>query len=441
MRLWRKRQLMILTVCFLWLWSVALIYWYVVNREKDDIRDGVPLLLWWTNDVTWPYNELRRCGARTCHVTNNHKKLKEARGILFYGSNLKTFDYPLPRQRNHQWGLLHEESPRNVPFVPYTEFLQHFNYTSTFSRHSNLPLTTQYLPYASDLSSMDFFRSFEDKQVLQFNDQIGSVVFLQTDCNTMSGREDYVQELMQYIQVDSYGGCLHNRDLPASLQNDYLNNLYSDELMRFLSPYKFMIAIENGVCEDYITEKYWRPLIAGIIPIYFGSPSIRDWEPHLNSAVYVSDFANASALAAHLHFLAENATAYDTYRSHKLNRANPIANSMLLQHLLTRRYHAEPQKAELSLFHKFECLMCEYASSTLQSQSANEKHYSCPLPPAYAPLQQQKKPKYASDWRSMMNVGRCQAQLLDKFIRANRSFTSADFQKELKRMVQQELCD
>lgn len=70
---------MILTVCFLWLWSVALIYWYVVNREKDDIRDGVPLLLWWTNDVTWPYNELRRCGARTCHVTNNHKKLQEAR--------------------------------------------------------------------------------------------------------------------------------------------------------------------------------------------------------------------------------------------------------------------------------------------------------------------------------------------------------------------------
>lgn len=157
--------------------------------------------------------------------------------------------------------------------------------------------------------------------------------------------------------------------------------------------------------------------------------------------MYVADFANASALAAHLHFLDENATAYDTYRSHKLNRANPIANSMLLQHLLTRRYHTEPQKAELSLFHKFECLMCEYASFTPQSQSANEKHYSCPLPPAYAPLQQRKKPKYASDWRSMMNVGRCQAQLLDKFLRANRSFTSADFQKELKRMVQQELCD
>lgn len=45
--------------------------------------------------------------------------------------------------------------------------------------------------------------------------------------------------------------------------------------MRFLGRYKFMIAIENGVCEDYITEKFWRPLILGVIPIYFGSPSIR----------------------------------------------------------------------------------------------------------------------------------------------------------------------
>lgn len=45
--------------------------------------------------------------------------------------------------------------------------------------------------------------------------------------------------------------------------------------MSFLGRYKFMIAIENGVCEDYITEKFWRPLMLGVIPIYFGSPSIR----------------------------------------------------------------------------------------------------------------------------------------------------------------------
>lgn len=45
--------------------------------------------------------------------------------------------------------------------------------------------------------------------------------------------------------------------------------------MRFIAQYKFIIAIENSICDDYITEKLWRPLIAGSIPIYLGSPSVK----------------------------------------------------------------------------------------------------------------------------------------------------------------------
>ena len=60
-----------------------------------------------------------------------------------------------------------------------------------------------------------------------------------------------------------------------SLTKDYLNNLYADELQHFLGRYKFIIAYENGVCEDYITEKFWRPLLVGSVPIYYGSPTIR----------------------------------------------------------------------------------------------------------------------------------------------------------------------
>lgn len=44
--------------------------------------------------------------------------------------------------------------------------------------------------------------------------------------------------------------------------------------MNFVSRYKFVIAIENAMCEDYITEKLWRPLMVGSVPIYLGSPSV-----------------------------------------------------------------------------------------------------------------------------------------------------------------------
>ena len=60
-----------------------------------------------------------------------------------------------------------------------------------------------------------------------------------------------------------------------SLTKDYLNNLYASELQHFLGRYKFVLAFENGVCDDYITEKFWRPLLVGSIPIYFGSPTAR----------------------------------------------------------------------------------------------------------------------------------------------------------------------
>lgn len=49
----------------------------------------------------------------------------------------------------------------------------------------------------------------------------------------------------------------------------------SDEFLKFLSKYKFTIAVENAKCDDYITEKLWRALIVGSVPVYFGSPRIR----------------------------------------------------------------------------------------------------------------------------------------------------------------------
>lgn len=51
--------------------------------------------------------------------------------------------------------------------------------------------------------------------------------------------------------------------------------MMSPELLNKIGDYKFSIAFENALCEDYITEKLWRPLIVGSVPIYIGSPSVK----------------------------------------------------------------------------------------------------------------------------------------------------------------------
>lgn len=53
-----------------------------------------------------------------------------------------------------------------------------------------------------------------------------------------------------------------------------MSTIDSPEFYKFLARYKFVIAFENSACEDYVTEKLWRPLAVGVLPIYYGAPNI-----------------------------------------------------------------------------------------------------------------------------------------------------------------------
>lgn len=48
----------------------------------------------------------------------------------------------------------------------------------------------------------------------------------------------------------------------------------NDDFLHFIAQYKFTIAYENAVCDDYISDKLWRSLTVGSVPIYYGSPSV-----------------------------------------------------------------------------------------------------------------------------------------------------------------------
>jgi len=56
---------------------------------------------------------------------------------------------------------------------------------------------------------------------------------------------------------------------------DPLQGMLHRDFLRLTSKYKFTLAMENAICDDYITEKIWRPLEAGSVPIIFGSPKIK----------------------------------------------------------------------------------------------------------------------------------------------------------------------
>src|SRR5690242_11340019 len=85
---------------------------------------------------------------------------------------------------------------------------------------------------------------------------------------------------MQHLDVHSYGKCLHNivsctphithhtsptlcmQDLPSYTEGWP----WWEVKWNITSQYKFIIALENSVSEDYVSEKLFHAFIVGTVP-------------------------------------------------------------------------------------------------------------------------------------------------------------------------------
>ncbi|XP_077276370.1 alpha-(1,3)-fucosyltransferase 10 isoform X1 [Temnothorax americanus] len=418
------------------------------DRKRLSLSDDdVPVVLWWT-----PFgsrNRVKTCGDARCYFTHDRAFESNVRlkSILFYGSNLRVRDLPSWRNSAISWGLLHEESPRNNPVLVHEEALNLFNYSSTFSRFSNVPLTLLDLPGLEELvgkgktqldEKKSYYMSTKEKSALMRAEDLAPVLYIQSDCDTASDRDRYVIELMKHIRVDSYGGCVNNAQLDDRLKNNYLDILSNREFLSFVAKYKFTIAFENAICEDYITEKLWRPLIVGSVPIYYGSPSFKDWLPNNKSAISILDFAGPIELANLLHNLLKNDSAYEEYLSHKLSkRENRVTNSELLR-VLERRPTGIANEFG-NYVEEFECFVCERIQRNdhkLEKSVVTKRQYNCPLPRDPITGEINKRNWWTEQW----NIEKCGAKLLTHYVTKNLSININRFDERKMNMYDNNEC-
>lgn len=69
---------------------------------------------------------------------------------------------------------------------------------------------------------------------------LAAVLYVQSGCNPPSDRDEYVAELMKYIKIDSYGACLHNKDLPVEFKNPL--TMDDEGLHNIIAKYKFTLS-------------------------------------------------------------------------------------------------------------------------------------------------------------------------------------------------------
>jgi len=111
------------------------------------------------------------------------------------------------------------------------------------------------------------------------------------------------EKLNEYQHVDSAGKFLNN------MQDGWC--VGPEDTREFVSNYKFQICFENSSCKGYTTEKLIGAWAAGVVPIYWGDPSVTEvFNPE--AFVWVKDTTEEELDKAfqQVKYLNENEKAY-----------------------------------------------------------------------------------------------------------------------------------
>ncbi|XP_043914858.1 alpha-(1,3)-fucosyltransferase 10 [Protopterus annectens] len=403
------------------------------NENIFSSNNKYPIMLWWS-PLTGETGRLSSCGTDTCFFTINrtYQDHPMTKAFLFYGTDFSISSLPLPRLLSHEWALFHEESPKNNFKLFHEAAITLFNHTATFSQRSHLPLITQHLDSLEALSSTKYVIPLSLKNSLR--QKLAPVIYVQSDCNPPSDRDSYIRELMKYIKIDSYGECLRNKELPQHLKDP--SSMDENSFFKVLAQYKFTLAFENAVCEDYITEKLWRPLKLGVVPIYYGSPNIEEWLPSNKSAILVHRFSHPRELAKYIKELDRNDKEYETYLEWK--QSGNISNNKLITAVRERNWSVQDIMQD-NYIDAFECMVCNRVSENIRRKekgmapirwTAEANHLRCPQPQVFNFSSNDMQDTSVHDiWIPSYEQSKKEARALRQLVERNKNFTSEDFWK------------
>jgi len=269
-------------------------------------------------------------------------------------------------------------------------------------------------------------------------------VYVQSGCEAPSKRDIWVQELMEHIQVDSYGSCLHNKELPLDMVGS--EQMENKDFFNLLSRYKFVLSMENAICQDYVTEKFWRSLNVGSVPIYLGAPNIEEFLPNNKSAILIKDFESPEAVANFIKYLNGNDQAYEEYLEQKTRGS--FHNTWLQEQVKQRSWGVSTeQQMELgnSVKH-FQCLVCNRIANNAKFSAsgfkpavytADSSHYGCPVTRNPLTNKVDYNDWYVQDWLRMKST----AKHLNNLVKEGTNFDDEEFRASIREEWTQEFMD
>ena len=202
-------------------------------------------------------------------------------------------------------------------------------------------------------------------QALRYAARAPALAAFVSNCDTgamLPPRAAYIRELSAHYPVHHYGACrdavhiggqvgalrsaaaeVRNASAAAAPQGfpgaletfaddaspqQHDGGNFNDAKLGILANYRYAIAVENSVGQDYVTEKLYEPLAAGAVPVYLGAPNWRDFAPAGQAVLSIRDFPSPAALGAHLHAL--DAAGEAAWLAHHMWRADAVPENVAL---------------------------------------------------------------------------------------------------------------
>ncbi|XP_074595875.1 alpha-(1,3)-fucosyltransferase C-like [Brevipalpus obovatus] len=273
-------------------------------RSAHSLPDTKLILLWtpYFSDRKWyilPDNGTAQLSSCTgCRFTNDRSKLNQAVGVVFHGRDIDLNDFPYFQYDYQKWIWYLLESPMYT--YGLNKMKAKMECYATYRRDSDI-----FIPYGEiipiQFSEMVNSGNNNATKVVLSKDTRKPVAWLVSNCKTKSLREEYVKVLQRYIDVDIYGKCGKSCDNLSLPCHEFIEKNY-----------KFVLALENSFCKDYVTEKLWNSLKYNVVPIVMGGANYSAILPP-NSYIDVFNFSSAQNLAEFLKKVSNDDQLYSSY--------------------------------------------------------------------------------------------------------------------------------
>ena len=254
-------------------------------------RSRHPLLLLWS-PPDWGPTEGFRNGPPGFEISFDRSRFRQAWAIVFLSPTLGRGLPILPRIEGQRWIGWSLESEAIYTQSRDPAIRGHLDGFLSHRRDDEFPSL-----YVKRAHRQELRRPAVEKT------EPAPAVFVNSSPLQSNSRLELARDLGLHFPIDRYGKLYPNRVFEGP-------DLGRETKLRTLARYRFTLAFENSTTPDYVTEKIYDALIAGSVPIYLGTPAIRDYLPSEHCALLVEDYPDTASLARHVLALCNDEAAY-----------------------------------------------------------------------------------------------------------------------------------